>query len=123
MKEAIVKKGPVVEIIDSPIPKPEPDQVVIKVIFSGSNPKDWKMSEWMGTESNEGDDIAGTVHEVGSNITEFKIGDRVAAFHEMRSPHGSYAEYAVAWGHTTFHLPKNTSFEGRPQPPLPLTYY
>lgn len=33
--------GPRVEIIDSDIPKPSPDQVVIKVVVSGSNPKDW----------------------------------------------------------------------------------
>ncbi|EAU32853.1 conserved hypothetical protein [Aspergillus terreus NIH2624] len=26
-------------------------------------------------------------------------------------PGGSYAEYALAWAHTTFHLPKETSFE------------
>lgn len=44
---------------------------------------------------------------------ELQVGDRVAAFHEMRTPGGSYAEYAVAWAHTTFHLPKQTSFEGQ----------
>lgn len=32
--------------------------------------------------------------------------------HQMHAPHGSYAEYAVAWGYTTFHLPERTSFEG-----------
>ena len=41
MKEALVGKGPKVQIIDSPIPKPAPNQVVTKVIVSGSNPKDW----------------------------------------------------------------------------------
>lgn len=41
-----------------------------------------------------------------------QVGDRVAAFHEMMSPHGSYAEYAVAWAYTTFHIPAKTSFEG-----------
>lgn len=41
MKEAIVHEGPKVEIIDSPIPKPGPDEVLIKVIVSGTNPKDW----------------------------------------------------------------------------------
>jgi len=39
MKEAIIHPGPRVEIIDSPVPKPGPDQVVTKVIVSGSNPK------------------------------------------------------------------------------------
>jgi NADPH:quinone reductase-like Zn-dependent oxidoreductase len=29
------------------------------------------------------------------------------------APGGSFAEYAVGWQHTTFHLPNNLSFEGR----------
>ena len=41
MKEAIVKPDVTVAIIDSEIPKPGPDQVLIKVVVSGSNPKDW----------------------------------------------------------------------------------
>ncbi|KAI9689261.1 MAG: hypothetical protein M1820_010172 [Bogoriella megaspora] len=126
MKEAIVGKGPSVQIVDSEIPKPSADQVVIKVVVSGSNPKDvqpllafkWKYPEWTGKSLNQGDDIAGIVHEVGSNVTEFKPGDRVAAFHEMRSPHGSYAEYAVAWQHTTVHIPAKTSFEEAAAIPL-----
>ncbi|KAJ8105852.1 hypothetical protein ONZ43_g7257 [Nemania bipapillata] len=114
MKEAVISKGPKVQIIDSPIPKPEPDQVVIKVVVSGSNPKDWKVPLWREhLVINQGDDIAGVVHEVGENVFEFKPGDRVAAFHEMLTPGGSYAEYAVAWQHTTFHIPKQTTFEGK----------
>jgi NADPH2:quinone reductase len=41
MKEAIVGKGVKVTIKDSPIPEPQADQLVIKVVVSGSNPKDW----------------------------------------------------------------------------------
>lgn len=41
MKEAVVAKGPKVTIRDVPIPTPGPYQVVTKVIYSGSNPKDW----------------------------------------------------------------------------------
>lgn len=83
MKEAIVHPGPKVTITDSPIPTPNDDQLVIKVIVSGSNPKDWKLPEWMNKTGNSGDDIAGIVHEVGKNVYEFKPGDRVMAFHEM----------------------------------------
>ena len=112
MKEAIVNAGPKVHIIDSPTPTPEEDQVVIKVVVSGSNPKDWKRAETAKEPYNTGDDIAGIVHAVGSNVIDFKPGDRVASFHQMGAPHGSFAEYAVSWEHTTFHIPKETSFEG-----------
>ena len=110
MKEAIVAKGPKVTIHNVPIPKPNADQVLIKVIYSGSNPKDWKRPHF-GEPHNSGDDIAGIVEEVGENVTEFRKGDRVAAFHEITAPYGSFAEYAIAWAYTTFHLPKKTSFE------------
>ena len=45
-----------------------------------------------------------------------QLGDRVAAFHEMGGPGGGYAEYALAWAYTTFHLPTQTSFEGKNSP-------
>lgn len=35
MKEAIVRKDTSVEIVDSPIPKPGPGHVLIKVIVAG----------------------------------------------------------------------------------------
>lgn len=113
MKEAFIAEGPKVEIKDVPIPKPGPGQVLTKVVVSGSNPKDWKVPAWMKDmpPMNQGDDIAGTVEAVGEGVSEFKKGDRVAAFHEMLSPHGSYAEYAISWAHTTFLLPAKTSFE------------
>lgn len=66
---------------------------------------------------NQGDDIAGLVHEVGNGVYEFKTGDRVAALHETRQPSpllpgGSFAEYAVSWAYSTFHLPSTTAFQG-----------
>ncbi|UJO16908.1 Trans-enoyl reductase fsr4 [Fulvia fulva] len=112
MKEAVVGKGTKVTIQDVPIPKAGPHQVVTKVVFSGSNPKDWKRAEMPNQPAkNQGDDISGVVHEVGDNVSEFKPGDRVMAFHEMMKPGGSYAEYALSWEHTTAHLPENMSFE------------
>lgn len=56
--------------------------------------------------------MAGVVHAVGEGVSEFKPGDRVAAFHEMAQPGGSYAEYGISWAYTTFRLPANNSFEG-----------
>jgi len=111
MKEAIVHPGTRVEIIDSEIPKPNANQVLIQIVFSGCNQKDWKRPEWFQTAHNCGDDISGIVEAVGASVTEFRPGDRVAALHEMMAPGGSYAEYGLAWDYATFHLPLNISFE------------
>ncbi|KAL1965262.1 hypothetical protein VTN77DRAFT_5864 [Rasamsonia byssochlamydoides] len=103
-----------------PIPEPQPDEVLIKVIATDSNPKDWKASRRHeeGQGINQGDDIAGTVVKVGSAVWEFAPGDRVAAFHRMFTPHGSYAQYAIAPASTTFKLPPNISFEAGATIPL-----
>lgn len=45
-------------------------------------------------------------------MPNYQKGDRVAAFHEMAYPGGSYAEYALGWDWTTFHIPESISFEG-----------
>jgi NADPH2:quinone reductase len=105
------------DLTNGPFSTPNDDQLVIKVVIAGSNPKDWKLPE-LGVPGNLGDDAAGYVHSVGKNVTEFKEGDRVAIFHEMTKPGGTFAEYALAWEHTTFHLPKETSFEEAATIPL-----
>lgn len=113
MKEAVIDTNLAVTVRDTAIPTPHAGQVLIKVVVSGSNPKDWKLPRLLESEAmNHGDDIAGYVEGVGAGVTAFKKGDKVAAFHEMRTANGSYAEYAIAWEHTTFHLPEKTSFEG-----------
>ena len=114
MKEAVVDANTNVTIKDVSIPKPAAGQILIQIVVSGTNPKDWKLPKWFPTPepSNPGDDIAGYVASVGEGVVGFKKGDRVAAFHEMQSAHGSFAEYGIAWDYSTFHLPEKTSFEG-----------
>ena len=99
MKEAVIDKTISAIIRDVDIPTPEP--------------KDWKLPKWQpDSVINQGDDIAGYVEAVGEGVQNFRKGDKVAAFHQMGSPHGSYGEYAIAWEYTTFHLTEKTSFEG-----------
>jgi NADPH:quinone reductase len=62
--------------------------------------------------------MTGVVDSVGSNVYEYKPGDRVAAFHRMAHPAGTYAEYAIAPATTTFPLPPNISFEAGAGLPL-----
>ncbi|KAL4784903.1 GroES-like protein [Aspergillus varians] len=121
MKEAFVHKDLAVSIRDTGIPVPQAGQVLIRVVVSGTNPKDWKMPpHWPtdGSPFNQGDDIAGYVEAVGAGVVGFRKGDKVAAFHQVMTPHGSYAEYAIAWDSTTFHVPEKTSFEEAATIPL-----
>ncbi|KAF2666972.1 GroES-like protein [Microthyrium microscopicum] len=117
-KEVIVSPDGSTKIVDSPIPTPGEHQVVIKVAVSGTNPKDWKVPKWGNNAHNSGDDIAGTIHAIGPKVYAFTKGQRVAAFHEMVTPHGSFAEYALAWDYTTFALPEHVSFEEAATIPL-----
>ena len=134
-KQVIVQSSiEAVEIIDTSIPTPRDTEIVIKVVVSGTNPKDWKYPLWYvflvfafecppaelrkadvlyrkNLPHNSGDDIAGVVYSVGKDVYEFKPGDRVAALHAFGTENGSFAEYAVAPDWTTFHIPHNISFE------------
>lgn len=103
-----------------PIPKPGPGQVLIEVIASGTNPKDWKFPAWMKQFSgtNTGDDIAGYICEIGDGVLGFKVGDRVAAYHDYDTPHGSYAEFAIGEAYATFNIPDTISFEQAATIPL-----
>ena len=83
-----------------PIPTPTAGQVLIKVIFSGSNQKNWKMPD-MEEPHNSGDNTAGVIDAVRQNATEFMEGDRVAVFHQMATPNGRFVEYAIVWTHTS----------------------
>lgn len=113
MKEAIVHKEGNVTFRTRELPVPKAGQVLIKVEVAGTNPKDWKVPYLIPNvpSHNSGDDVAGTIAAVGEGVVEFKVGDRVAAFHEMMAPDGAFAEYAIAWSHTTFHLPNEISYE------------
>ena len=112
MEEAVVAAGPKVSIRDAQIPTAQPGQVVIKFAYCASNPKDWKIPEWYPDlpPINAGNDMAGVVHSVGEGVSEFRVGDRVAAFQGFVG--GGYAEYTWVWAQTTFRLPPKTSFKG-----------
>ena len=65
---------------------------------------------------NSGDDLAGVIHSIGSEVAktaEWRVGDRVAAFHPMGTEHGAYAEFAVSHASTVVRLPLGIDFEGK----------
>ncbi|KAK3113061.1 hypothetical protein LTR53_010018 [Teratosphaeriaceae sp. CCFEE 6253] len=110
MKEALVSPDLSVKVVDSPVPAPGQAELLIKVFCAGCNPKDWKWPSFANITANSGDDIAGEVVSCGEGVVGFRAGDRVAAFHQMRTAGGAFAEFAVAPAATTFHLPDHITF-------------
>jgi len=90
-----------IKIMDLPIPQPQPHEVQIKVAFAGVNPVDWKICEGLFKDRMPyefpiilGWDVAGTISEIGSEVTQFKVGDEIYAY--VRSStikNGSFAEF------------------------------
>ncbi|KAH8799140.1 chaperonin 10-like protein [Xylogone sp. PMI_703] len=119
MREAIVSPDLSVKIVESSIPAPKRGEVLIKVVYAGSNPKDWKFPSYSNIAHNSGDDAAGIVEQVGEGVVEFKQGDRVAGLHRVgEATGGAYAEYAITPASTTFLIPERVSFEEAASIPL-----
>lgn len=77
------------------------DEIVIKVAASSINPVDWKVASGALQEVlpltlpiTLGWDVAGEVVEVGEQVTQFVIGDRVYGMPEI-GKHGAFAEYVA----------------------------
>jgi NADPH2:quinone reductase len=78
------------------------------------------MPAYFNVKVNQGDDVAGIVSAVGANVRNFRPGDRVAGFHVMDTPRGTYAEYTVCPEQTVFHIPESLSFEEAATIPLAM---
>ncbi|KAF7186115.1 Trans-enoyl reductase fsr4 [Pseudocercospora fuligena] len=100
------------KIEDIPIPVPGPKEVLIKVHYAGSNPKDWKhpLSHFYNNAVNQGDDCSGTISALGPGVKSFQLNERVAGFHRMDEPHDTYAEFAICPAHTVFRIPATMSY-------------
>ncbi|ODQ81843.1 hypothetical protein BABINDRAFT_160075 [Babjeviella inositovora NRRL Y-12698] len=72
-----------------PVVLPEADQILVKTEAYAANPTDWKhiVLKWADQGCIVGTDASGTVAAVGSNVTNFKVGDYVSVF-----IHGAYWE-------------------------------
>jgi NADPH:quinone reductase-like Zn-dependent oxidoreductase len=117
--------GPFV-ILDLPIPKPGPGEIITKVISAALNPVDWKISAGHAAlkvvhnfPAVLGEDIAGTVHAVGEGVTNFKVGDRV--LHSglyMDTQTCGFQHYAKSPADLTARIPDNLTFDQAATIPL-----
>lgn len=103
--------GPeVLELTDLPIPKPEAGQVLVRLRASGVNFIDTYLREGRYPATLPfvpGQEAAGSVEALGSNVEGFASGDRVA----WTGTRGTYAEFALAPATDLLHLPEHISFE------------
>jgi threonine dehydrogenase-like Zn-dependent dehydrogenase len=108
-----------ISLDEAALPEPGPGQVRIRLEGCGvcaSNLTPWGGAEWMtyptapGALGHEG---WGVVDGLGEGVTEFAVGDRVAAL-----SYAAYAEYDLADAAATVKLP--ASLDGQPFPGEPL---
>lgn len=123
--KAIIINGNKAKVADVPIPKIRPTYLLAKVDSIALNPTDWKHISGKRAAENgiSGCDFAGTVVEVGSDVTKsFKPGDRIAATTHganfSQAEDGCFAEYAVAKADLVMHIPDSLSFEKAATYPL-----
>ena len=142
--KAILKtnRAPGFEYREIPLPKPGPGDVLVKIRATAICGSDLKMFHWVSWCENvvknlpfiPGHECAGEVVEVGEEVGEIKIGDKVAAethiscgacwqcLHNRshtcekmelfgHTVNGSFAEYAVIPERATRRIPDSISFE------------
>jgi len=93
-------------------PAPKSDEVLIKVVATSINRPDLVQREGKyppppGDSEILGLEVAGTIEAIGSDVSGWKIGDRVMAL----VGGGGYAEYAVAYACHLMPIPESMSFE------------
>jgi len=105
-----------------PVPKPGPNEVLVKVHAAGVNPVDAivRMGVFMvrpQTPYTCGSDGAGVVQAVGAGVTKVKPGDRV--FFTKKSMEGGYAEYNIVPDFSCWLLPQRLTFAQGAGIPIP----
>ena len=129
MKAVIYEKygGPeVLQIKDIKKPSPKSDELLIQVYTASLNPADWhymqatlfilRFFKGFFKPKNQllGADISGIVIALGTDVTQFKIGDNVFG----RNLVGGYAEFACIKEKSTVTTPNNVSFKEAASIPL-----
>jgi 2-desacetyl-2-hydroxyethyl bacteriochlorophyllide A dehydrogenase len=109
---------------DIETPKISENQVLVEVYATSINPIDWKVREGYLKEMLPfefpiilGWDAAGVVVEAGSNVTNFKVGDRVFT-RPATTNRGTYAEYLAVESNLLAKMPDEMSFEEAASIPL-----
>lgn len=93
----------VLQLHELPTPKVGPGQILVRVTRAAINPVDWKLMSGALDAMIDADfpvvpgwDMAGVVEQLGPDVPEFAVGDRVAAYaRKMVVSGGTFAEYVT----------------------------
>jgi L-iditol 2-dehydrogenase len=82
MKAAVLTEYRKIELQDLPDPVPGPNELLVRVMANGLCPNDYRIyagiATWKKPPTTLGHEPSGVVVKVGSNVKEFKPGDKVA---------------------------------------------
>ena len=102
---------------DATKPKPAKRQVLIEVYATAVNPFDWKMREGYMKEfipltlpAILGGDVAGTVAEIGDDVTGFTIGQPVYGMANAAGGQGAFAEFTPVKAEQLVSKPESVDF-------------
>lgn len=123
------KKKTPLEIGPAPYTAPRENEVVIKNGAVAINPVDWKLQYLAIFPQNYptilGQDVAGEVVEVGSNVTRFSVGDRVLGhatnLASKQDRASAFQLYTVVPEHVVSPIPSSLSYEAASVLPLGLS--
>lgn len=106
------------------LPELGTDQVLVKVAATSINPIDWKLREGYLEQMFPwtfpiilGWDVAGEIVEVGQEVKDYHIGDRVFARPET-TRFGTYADYTIVDSNLLAPVPESISFPEAAAVPL-----
>jgi len=109
MLAAVYYNNKDIRIEDLPKPRISTDEILVKVIASGICGSD--VMEWYRVKKAPrilGHEISGEIEEVGKNVNQYKIGDRVFVSHHVPC---NECRYCRAGFHTVCDTLKSTNFD------------
>ncbi|KAF2116853.1 putative alcohol dehydrogenase [Lophiotrema nucula] len=106
---------PIIKSTTWPIPTPSSTQLLLRVTVAALNPHDQKMRDWGIWFKDDlpltiANDVVGVVEKIGSDITKFKVGDRVFTYgnpFEKGHWQNGLAQYSIADEACTAKVPGN----------------
>ena len=112
------------------LPELKANQVLVRVKATSVNPIDWKLREGYLQQMMSwtfpivlGWDVAGIIEQVGSEVTNWQVGDRIAARPDT-TKFGTYAEFTIVDDHLLAPLSEKINFDEAAALPLAgLTAY